>query len=423
MRFQSFSPKQKRVLSWWCPSSADRDREGILCDGAVRSGKTLCMGLSFFCWAMASFDGQRFGVCGATRASVERNILFETVPALEELGFDITWQKVKGQLSVRFGGHENVFFLYGGRNEGSAGLIQGVTLAGVLLDEAAIMPRSFVEQACARCSVKGAKVWLNCNPEGPEHWLYREWVCKAEEKKLLHLRFTMEDNPVLDERTRERYARMFSGTFYRRFVLGEWVAAEGLVYDFFCAEMMAQPPDAGITRWRISCDYGTVNPASFGLWGEKDGVWYRVKEYYYDSRAEGRQKTDREYVEDLLALAGKRRVECVIVDPSAASFMEALRQTGLQVEKADNRVVTGIRVTAEKLKNGDLVICKGCDAALREFQLYCWDQKSGEDKVVKSHDHAMDEIRYFAMSLEKRDEPLAAVCVERRSQGGYDEIF
>jgi hypothetical protein len=201
------------------------------------------------------------------------------------------------------------------------------------------------------------------------------------------------------------------------------VAAEGLVYDFFRAEMMVRPPDAGITRWRISCDYGTVNPASFGLWGEKDGVWYRVKEYYYDSRAEGRQKTDREYVEDLLALAGKRRVEYVVVDPSAASFMEALRQTGLQVEKADNRVVTGIRVTAEKLKNGDLVICKGCDAALREFQLYCWDQKSGEDKVVKSHDHAMDEIRYFAMSLEKRDEPLAAVCVERRSQGGYDEIF
>lgn len=413
MRFQSFSAKQKRVLSWWCPNSPDRKREGILCDGAVRSGKTFCMGLSFFCWAMAEFDRRRFGVCGTTRAAVERNILFETVPALEELGFEVDWQKAKGELKVRFGGHENTFFLYGGRNEGSASLIQGVTLAGVLLDEAALMPRSFVEQACARCSVAGAKIWLNCNPEGPEHWLYREWVCRAEEKNLLHLRFTMEDNPSLSKRTRERYERMFSGTFYRRFVLGEWVAAEGLVYDFFREEMMCDAPEDGLGNWRISCDYGTVNPTSFGLWGRKDGIWYRVKEYYFDSRSEGRQKTDREYVEDLRKLAGEREIERVIVDPSAASFMEALRRTGLKVQKADNRVLDGIRVTAERLKSGEIVICRGCDAALREFQLYRWDKKSGTDSVIKEHDHAMDEIRYFAMSLGKTEEPLAAVCVER----------
>lgn len=413
MRFQSFSAKQKRVLSWWCPNSPDRKREGILCDGAVRSGKTFCMGLSFFCWAMAEFDRRRFGICGTTRAAVERNILFETVPALEELGFEVEWQKAKGELKVRFGGHENTFFLYGGRNEGSASLIQGVTLAGVLLDEAALMPRSFVEQACARCSVAGAKIWLNCNPEGPEHWLYREWVCRAEEKNLLHLRFTMEDNPSLSKRTRERYERMFSGTFYRRFVLGEWVAAEGLVYDFFREEMMCDAPEDGLGNWRISCDYGTVNPTSFGLWGRKDGIWYRVKEYYFDSRSEGRQKTDREYVEDLRKLAGEREIERVIVDPSAASFIEALRRTGLKVQKADNRVLDGIRVTAERLKSGEIVICRGCDAALREFQLYRWDKKSGTDSVIKEHDHAMDEIRYFAMSLGKTEEPLAAVCVER----------
>jgi len=413
LRFQRFSAKQKRVLSWWCPNSPDRKREGILCDGAVRSGKTFCMGLSFFCWAMAEFDRRRFGICGTTRAAVERNILFETVPALQELGFEVEWQKAKGELKVRFGGHENTFFLYGGRNEGSASLIQGVTLAGVLLDEAALMPRSFVEQACARCSVAGAKIWLNCNPEGPEHWLYREWVCRAEEKNLLHLRFTMEDNPSLSKRTRERYERMFSGTFYRRFVLGEWVAAEGLVYDFFREEMMCDAPTDGLGNWRISCDYGTVNPTSFGLWGRKNGIWYRVKEYYFDSRREGRQKTDREYVEDLRKLAGEREIERVIVDPSAASFIEALRRTGLKVQKADNRVLDGIRVTAERLKNGEIVICRGCDAALREFQLYRWDKKSGTDSVIKEHDHAMDEIRYFAMSLGKAEEPLAAVCVER----------
>ena len=273
MRFRAFSPKQKRVLSWWCRGSDDRKWDGILCDGAVRSGKTVCMGLSFFCWAMASFHGERFGLCGTTQAAVERNILAEVLPTLEQLGFHVTRQKSKNQLTVRFGGRENTFFLYGGRNEGSASLIQGVTLAGVLLDEAALMPRSFVEQACARCSVEGAKLWFNCNPEGPGHWLYREWVLKAEEKRILHLRFTMEDNPGLDKATRRRYERMFKGTFYRRFVLGEWVAAEGLVYDFFHEDMVQEAPEGSFEAWRISCDYGTVNPASFGLWGKLGERW------------------------------------------------------------------------------------------------------------------------------------------------------
>lgn len=372
------------------------------------------MGLSFFCWAMAEFQGARFGLCGTTIAAVERNILFEVLPALEDLGFGIVHQKSKNQLIVRFGARKNIFFLYGGRNEGSASLIQGVTLAGVLLDEAALMPRSFVEQACARCSVKGAKIWFNCNPEGPGHWLYREWIQKTQEKRMLHLRFTMEDNPTLDRATRQRYERMFKGCFYRRFILGEWVAAEGLVYDFFEESSMVDVPEKPFQTWRISCDYGTVNPTSFGLWGmQPDGRWYRVKEYYYDSKAEGRQKTDGEYVYDLLRLADGRKLEAVIVDPSAASFLEALRREGLPVYKADNRVLDGIRVTAEGLKSGQIMICKGCDAALREFQLYRWDKKSGEDKVIKEHDHCMDEIRYFAMSLEKKSEPLAAVCVER----------
>ena len=406
-----FSEKQKRAMTWWRHSG----KQAVICDGAVRSGKTACMGLSFFCWAMAEFNGERFGLCGTTIAAVERNVLFEVLPALEEMGFGVTRQKSAHELIVRFGGRENRFYLYGGRNEGNVGLIQGMTLAGVLLDEAALMPRSFVEQACARCSVKGSKVWFNCNPEGPGHWLYREWILKANEKHMLHLRFTMKDNPGLDKATRKRYERMFKGCFYRRFVLGEWVAAEGLVYDFFEESMMQDVPDGPFEAWRVSCDYGTVNPASFGLWGRKEGSWYRVKEYYYDSKAEGRQKTDGEYVQDLLKLLDGRKPEMVLVDPSAASFLEALRREGVPVRKADNRVLDGIRVTAEGLKSGRLVICKGCDAALREFQLYCWDKKSGEDRVVKEHDHAMDEIRYFAMSLEEREEPLAAVCIERKA--------
>ena len=398
MRFRTFSPKQKQVLTWWC-APGTRRREALICDGAVRSGKTLCMGLSFFCWAMRSFRGQSFGLCGKTVTALRRNLLNTLAPVLRELGFQWEEKVSQNKVTVRFGGGENTFYLFGGKDEGSAALIQGITLAGVLLDEAALMPRSFVEQACARCSVEGSRLWFSCNPEGPEHWFYKEWVQKAEERNALYLHFTMEDNPALSPRMIRRYARSFSGTFYRRFVLGEWVAAEGRVYDFFDESFVRPVPEGEMEQWRISCDYGTVNPASFGLWGKKNGVWYRVKEYYYDSRAEKRQKTDGEYADELEKLAGGRNIRKVVVDPSAASFIELLRRRGWTVEKADNDVLAGIRTTAELLRKGELVICAPCTDAIREFSLYCWDEKAVGDRVKKIHDHAMDDIRYFAVSV------------------------
>ena len=286
-------------------------------------------------------------------------------------------------------------------------------MAGVLLDEAALMPRSFVEQACARCSVAGSRLWFSCNPDSPQHWFYREWICRAEEKRALYVHFSMEDNPSLAPEILERYRTMYSGVFYRRFVLGEWAAAQGQVYDFFDESFVRPVPEGPFGEYRVSCDYGTSNPASFGLWGERDGVWYRIGEYYYDSRKEGRQKTDGEYVEALQELVGTRSVTRVIVDPSAASFIQALRQAGFPVEKADNRVLSGIRVTAELLRQGKIVICSPCRDAIREFSLYRWDEKPGRDAPVKEHDHAMDDIRYFAVSLAGREEAFVSLSVER----------
>ena len=315
-----FSAKQRRVLTWWRPDSPDAAFEAIICDGAVRSGKTLCMGLSFFLWASACYSGARFGLCGKTIASLRRNVVTELLPKLQAIGFSVRERRTENLLQVSYRGHTNEFYLFGGRDEGSAALIQGITFAGVLLDEVALMPRSFVEQACARCSVTGSRLWFNCNPEGPYHWFYTEWIGHAAERNCLYLHFTMEDNPALSPDIRSRYARLYSGVFYRRFVLGQWVAAEGRVYDFFEAAKAPPPPEGPFNQWYISCDYGTVNPASFGLWGRKDAVWYRVKEFYFDSRREQRQMTDAEYERALRELAGGRPIAAVIVDPSAAAY-------------------------------------------------------------------------------------------------------
>ncbi len=411
-----FSEKQRRVLTWWRPGSPDRDRQAIICDGAVRSGKTLCTGLSFFCWAMSCFRDRNFALCGRTIQSVRRNMLSELIPLLEGMGFRCVEKVSKNVIQVRLGGRRNTFYLFGGKDESSAALIQGITLAGTLLDEVALMPRSFVEQTIARCSVTGSRLWFSCNPETPAHWFYQEWVCKAEEKNALRLRFTMEDNPGRPKEVRERYANTFQGAFYRRFVLGEWAAAEGLVYDFFDESFLREAPEGPFEEWYASVDYGTSNPTSMGLWGRKDGVWYRVKEYYYDGRAARRQKTDEEYAGDLAELVGDRPLRAVIADPSAASFRETLRRRGWRVKRADNQVLSGIRLTARLLKSGKLVICKGCGNAAREFALYRWDDRAGgEDQVRKEHDHAMDEIRYFAATVAGKEGRggMFAGCVER----------
>ena len=406
-------------MCWWGPRSADRHHDAIICDGAVRSGKTLCMGLSFVCWAMASFRGAQFAFCGKSVVSLRRNLLQELTPTLEELGFRCRERRSENLVVIGRNGRENRFYLMGGKDEGSAAFIQGVTLAGVLLDEAALMPRSFVEQAIARCSVQGSRLWFNCNPEGPQHWFYQEWILKRETRNALYLHFTMEDNPSLSARIRQRYRSSYSGAFYRRFILGEWTAAKGLVYDFFDPARDAVPrPEGQMEQYVISVDYGTANPCSFGLWGLREGVWYRMEEYYYASRKTGVQLTDQEYVRALQALADGREIRSVVADPSAASFITALRQAGFHVVKANNDVLSGIRITADLLKRGRIAICEGCEDCLREIAMYRWSEETeGRDAPHKDNDHAMDDMRYFAVTVaagERREE--GAFCsVVRRS--------
>lgn len=387
------SKKQKQIMAF--PFTK---YDALICDGAIRSGKTVFMMLAFIDDAMRRFSGQRFGICGKTVDSTIKNIIapyLEVSYAREK--YKLQWRRSDKLLIVSQGTKQNVFEVFGGKDESSYMLIQGRTLAGVLLDEVALQPRSFVEQALARCSVTGSKMWFNCNPDSPQHWFYIEWIQRAKEKNALHIHFTLDDNPALDESVKQRYKNLYTGVFYQRYILGQWVLAEGLVYTFGEENITDETPKGA--EYYISIDYGTLNPFSAGLWSVTGSKAVRVKEYYYDGRNQKRQLTDEDYCDEIVELAGNTYISRVIIDPSAASFINALKRRGFRVQQADNSVLDGIRRTATFLKNGNIKIHRSCVDTIREFGLYRWDEKQTDDKVVKENDHAMDDVRYFCNTV------------------------
>lgn len=415
MKFDPFSEKQLATLCWWAPNSPYSSLDAIICDGAVRSGKSLCMFVSFISWATSSFQKSSFAICGRTASSVRRNLLTPYLPVLKQLGLNYSFKLSEGKLTVKTNGRENTFFIFGGKDEASASLIQGMTLSGVMFDEVALMPRSFVEQALARCSVNGSKFWFNCNPSNPTHWFYTEWIKQCDRKNALYLHFTMKENPSLSAEILERYENMYSGAFYERFVKGRWVAADGLIYPMFSEKCMADcPKQCG--NYYISCDYGTVNPTSMGLWGYSGQTWYRIGEYYYSSKKEGAQKTDEEYYSELENLAANFKINAVICDPSAASFITTIRRHGkFRVIPAKNDVLDGIRRVSEALRSGQIKICPSCKDAIREFSLYRWDEGAIKDCPIKENDHAMDDIRYFVSTVLHLNSSSSVAVAARRS--------
>lgn len=406
------SPKQKKILAF--PYSK---YDALICDGAVRSGKTSIMMWAFVRWAMENFSGRRFGICGKTVDSCTKNIIVPFISmSLAKERYIMRWRRTDKILEVRRGAVTNYFEAFGGKDESSYTLIQGRTLAGVLLDEVALMPRSFVEQALARCSVDGAKLWFSCNPGSPQHWFYTEWIQRHESRNALYLHFEMTDNPGLSAKTLERYQSMYSGVFYDRYIRGLWVVAEGLIYPMFNDSCIVDElPETG--EYYISCDYGTLNPFSAGLWCVNRGRAVRMAEYYYSGRDKQYQLTDEEYYAEVEKLAGERNIRHIIVDPSAASFIACIKKHGrFSVRKAKNDVMYGIRLTSAMLRAGAIKIGSGCVDAIREFGLYRWDEDSNEDKPIKENDHAMDDIRYFCATVLRRNretrEIVGRICDE-----------
>lgn len=413
-KFKPFSEKQLKVLKWWRPNSPFKDYDGIICDGSVRAGKTVVMSLSYVMWAMESFNDENLGMSGKTIGSFRRNVLAPLKRMLKTRGYKVKDHRADNYLTITKNGVTNYFYIFGGRDESSQDLIQGITLAGMFFDEVALMPQSFVNQATARCSVDGAKFWFNCNPAGPYHWFKLEFLDKLKEKRLLHLHFTMEDNLSLSEAIKERYRRMYTGIFYKRYILGLWVLAEGVIYSMFDqVEHVVPTKTRAYKRYWVSCDYGTQNPMAFGLWGlgAEDNVWYKVKEYHHDARKTNIQKTDEDYLNDLEEFAGIFTRD-IVIDPSASSFIILAKRRGWRVKKAKNDVLEGIRNLASSLVTGRIKFNDCCKETLREFSSYIWDEKAlarGEDKPVKQNDHQLDADRYFVNTVISRGDGVSVL--------------
>ena len=409
-----FSEKQLEILKF--PYSK---YDALICDGAIRSGKTSIMTISFILWAMNNFNNKRLAICGKTVDSAFKNIIAPllSVKYMRD-NFYLKFSKTQKTLEVTRGNKKNTFEIFGGKDESSFALIQGRTLAGVMLDEVALMPKSFVDQALARCSVSGSKFWFNCNPSSPQHWFYQEWILNAKSKNALYLKFKLQDNPSLDENIIKRYENMYSGVFYDRYILGEWVVAEGLVYqnfdknrhlinfDKFLNAMsgLEKLHFENTAKYYISCDYGITNPFACYIWCVYDRVAYCIKEYYYDSRKTGYRKTDEEHYASVDAMVGDLVIEDFVIDPSANSFKEVIyRHDKYDILNANNNVLDGISNATTLLDSNHILIDENCSHFIEEFGLYRWDDKSPGDCVIKEFDHALDQFRYFVQSVLRID--------------------
>lgn len=398
MRLERFSEKQYEIFDF-----AKSDDNYLICDGSVRSGKTVCMTLAFVLWAMSFEEDSNFAICGKTVANVERNVI---IPFMSIAGMKskCKYKRLERCMEVTMGGRTNRFYAFGGKDESSYQLIQGITLAGALLDEVALMPRSFVEQCLARTlTYEDKKVWFNCNPESRMHWFNQEWIIPADngtKDRVKHLHFTMQDNPIMTPEAIRQAEDMFSGVFYQRYILGQWVMAEGLIYDMFNPAVHVVEDAVTEGEYFVGCDFGIQNATTFLLFRKEKAStrWICLNEYYYSGRENKRQKTVSELVDGLEEMLDGISPRLVIVDPSALALIEELHRRGFHTAKADNDVLDGISDVSTMFRNNNLAIMSHCKNTINELEAYAWDSKAtahGEDKPIKENDHCMDALRYF----------------------------
>lgn len=362
--------------------------------GATRSGKTY---MDYFVIPkrirrVAGEDGLVV-LLGNTKGTLQRNII---EPLQNLWGVELVSNIRSDNTAILFG--EKCYCL-GADKVNQVDRLRGSSIKYCYGDEVVTWHEDVFEMLKSRLDKPYSRFDGTCNPDNPYHWFKQFLDGNAD---IYSQQYCIDDNPYLDPTFVDNLKREYEGTvYYDRYILGRWTIAEGLVYPMFNREFHIKPTEPRpYQQYYISCDYGTQNPMSMGLWGLANGKWYRIKEYYHSGRDTGRQKTDEEYYDALVELAGNKNISAVIVDPSAASFIACIKKHGkFRVKKADNDVLNGIQNVATQLKQGNIFINDCCKDCISEFEVYSWDSKAKEDKVIKEHDHAMDDVRYFVNTV------------------------
>lgn len=366
--------------------------------GATRSGKTYLD----FRWIIPIRIRERVGkdgltvILGVTKSTIERNVL----EPMRNLYGDMLVGTISSDNTAWIFGEK--CYCLGAEKVSQVSKIRGASIKYCYGDEVADWSEEVFALLKSRLDKEYSCFDGTFNPQYPDHWLKKFLDSNAD---IFSQTYTIDDNPFLPESFKENLKKEYEGTvYYDRYILGRWVIAEGLVYPMFDRERNVTSERGGPGRYWISSDYGTQNPTVFTLWREYGGKAVMEKEYYHSGRESGRQKTDEEYYQDLEAFADGYRIERVVLDPSAASFAECIRRHGkFSVWKANNAVLDGIRFTGACIKSGIIKFHESCKNAFREFGLYSWDKDAGEDRVIKENDHVCDSIRYFCMTVLRRE--------------------
>lgn len=393
--------------------------------GAVRSGKTYSSILKLIDLIKNGPQGNVM-IIGVNRDTIQRNVLLELY---KFLGFSppstkTTETKLYGR---------NIYFV-GAHDEGAVRRIQGATLACAYVDEATCIPAPFWRMLLSRLSIPGAQLLATCNPEGPAHWLKKEYIDRAKELNVATWNFHLDDNPSLDNEYKESLKREYTGMWYKRYILGEWSAAHGLVYDNFDQDNIYDTEPSNSIYSICGIDYGTSN-ATAAVICKISNIWPQIRvseEYYYDSAKRGRSKTDAELADDIVAFIGTKDLRAIYVDPTAASFKLELRRRNLPVLDANNDVLLGIKHTSKFIGQKNISIHRGCRTLLEHLQSYQWDPKAadrGEDKPLKVNDHILDALRYSIASafpsgeLSHPDENLSIEQIKRQIYGDNSSLY
>ncbi len=387
-----YTQKQLELMRMWKHNKLKRIN---LLEGSVSSGKTWISLVLWAFWVASMPKDKLYLMSGKSITTLKRNclILLQNLVGTDNFRFSISSKEAE-----LFG---RKVMLEGANDARSESKIRGMTLQGAYCDELTLFPEDFFSMLLSRLRVKGAKLIATTNPDTPYHWLKTQYIDRQSELDMMSMKFLIDDNTTLPVDYVEALKKEYTGVFYERFILGLWRVAEGLVYPKQAeGRNIVKTETRSYTTYYVSIDYGTLNPCSMGLWGYCKGIWYRIKEFYYSGRESKKQMTDDEYYHELEKLCGNLRIKAVIVDPSAASFITLIKRKGkYNVIPAKNDVVSGIRFTSECLNSDRIMINDCCKSIISEFSAYCWNDKSADDRPVKEHDHALDDMRYFCYAV------------------------